>query len=300
VFSPAGEAQAVSLQRELSENRRVKTYPLFKLHIPIPEDIRAKLAEMYSLEDQWMTPMLGLQTKILEDLEEYAIAVGFNNAAITARLVRRNLELTPVPAAIVVELEHARAALVFDAARCVFLHIKDDRYRFIDTDDLFGPDVSVAFPSALRDIREAGNCLATESGTAAVFHFMRAVEIALRSLATDRRVEFAKGSLSAKQWGELIDALEGKVGSLRKTDSKLWNSSNVKDSQVRFYHDALIEFRSFNEAFRRHVSHADPDAFYDRDQALSVANHSGAFMRKLASKISELSVGPEFWTTIEP
>lgn len=264
----------------------------------IPEDIRVRLAEMYSLENEWMTPMLELQTKTLEDLEAYANTAGFKNAAVTARLVRRNLECKPEAAAIAVELYHARAALVFDAARFVFLHIQDDRREFIDNEELFGPEVNVAFPSAERDIREGGNCLASEAGTAAVFHFMRAVEIALRSLAADRRVTFAKGSLDAKQWGELIDAVERKVGDLRKTDSKLWISSDVKDAQVRFYHDAMIEFRSFNEAFRRHVSHADSTAFYDRDQALSVKNHSGAFMHKLASKIVEFSVGPEFWATI--
>jgi hypothetical protein len=180
----------------------------------------------------------------------------------------------------------------------MFLRISDDRTEFLDKEKLFGDQVYDAFASARADIKEAGNCLTAECNTAAVFHLMRASEVALRALARDRNVSFANKPLDQQEWGTILGALEGKLNDLRLADGKNWQRHEVKDAQVQFYNDTVQEFRAFNEAWRRHISHANPRAFYDHDEAGNVMKHVKLFMQKLAIKISEANVTPEFWISV--
>ena len=178
-----------------------------------------------------------------------------------------------------------------------FLWINPDRIDYLDRDDLFGPDVYDAFPLARQDIKEAGNCLAAECSTAAVFHLMRGAEIALRALAADRQVQYPDASLSSKQVGDLLSALDGKLADMRKEDAKHWPSKEIKDAQIKFYHTAIAEFRDFNEAWRKHMAHAHEGAFYDRHQAFSILEHVRQCMQNLAPKISENYTTPLCWIT---
>ena len=58
--------------------------------------------------------------------------------------------------------------------------ISADKVRYFQTNDpLFGAEVDGKFPSAAFEIAEAGKCLALERSTAAVFHLMRALEVAI-------------------------------------------------------------------------------------------------------------------------
>jgi hypothetical protein len=181
-----------------------------------------------------------------------------------------------------------------------FLIVANDRKQFvyIETDSMLGDDVDVKFPSAVRDVKEAAHCLAAECPTAAVFHLMRACEFGLRALARDRDIEFKDKPLDQKEWGQIIPALDAKLKELRETDVKSWSKPEFKELQIRFYGELIPELRSFNEAWRRHISHADTEAFYDRDYALSVMNHVKTFFQKLSIRISENSQTPMYWDTI--
>ena len=76
------------------------------------------------------------------------------------------------------EIFHRLQADIISALKSkMFLRITNDRSEFVDKDRLFGDKVYDAFASARGDIREAGNCLAAECNTAAVFHLMRASEV---------------------------------------------------------------------------------------------------------------------------
>jgi len=183
-----------------------------------------------------------------------------------------------------------------DAKREIrFLRVEEDRGMFVDQDNLFGPDVASSFKSASQDVKEAGNCLAAECNTAAVFHLMRAVEVALRALARDRGVTFANKPIDQQEWGTILGALEGKLKELRLADGKNWQSLEVKDAQIQFYNDTVQELRAFNEAWRRYISHADPQAFYDHDDAGNIMKHVRSFMQKLAKRISETTTTAMYW-----
>jgi hypothetical protein len=101
--------------------------------------------------------------------------------------------------------------------------------------------------------------------------------------------------LDSKQWGEIIAQLETVVGKLISLPANNWPSEAIRQTQIRFYQETMIEFRAFNDAWRRHVSHAHDGAVYDCNQAISVMNHTKAFMQKLATKISEGTISDEYW-----
>src|SRR2546423_3799871 len=66
----------------------------------------------------------------------------------------------------------------------LFLHIPFAKAKLYDpTEPLFGESVAKSFPSASDDVAESGKCIATDRGTAAVFHLMRVMEAGLKSLA---------------------------------------------------------------------------------------------------------------------
>jgi hypothetical protein len=118
------------------------------------------------------------------------------------------------------ELKELKHALEFEFAEKQFAFIPNDKVRFFEQLDLFGETVSAAFPSAQPEIKDAGNCLAADLHTAAVFHLMRAVEVGLRAFAKKLRVTKVKTTIPIElgTWEEIIKALETKVnGSFPRT-----------------------------------------------------------------------------------
>jgi hypothetical protein len=159
--------------------------------MPIPERFRALLAEMRGIEETASAPGL----KLAERAEAFCNSVGFRNAAATARLAIWTLKSKPHPLKVAAELKHIRAAMTIECGDTFFVRIASDRKSYFEQEHLFGPEVDIAFPGAASDIRDAGDCLAVENNTAAVFHLMRVVEHGLRALAWDREIEVAKGPL---------------------------------------------------------------------------------------------------------
>jgi hypothetical protein len=180
-----------------------------------------------------------------------------------------------------------------------FLRIASAMAHLIDRDDLFGNKVLLKFPSATADIKEAGNCLAAECSTACIFHLMRVSEVGLRALARDRDMNFPDKPLELKEWGEILPKLDSIVSDMRRDNTANWGDPQIKEIQVRFYNELSQELRTFNEVWRRHISHARNDAFYDRDYAKNVMAHVEKLMQKLAGKISEHNVTPKYWTENE-
>lgn len=203
-----------------------------------------------------------------------------------------------VAAALQAEARHARLEVIKQLKKRKFLRVATDRKKYLDRDDLFGSDVAASFKSALPDVKEAGNCLAAEVGTAAVFHLMRASEIALRALAVDRGVQYPNATVESKQVGDLLVALDSKVKELRNTPSSNWPSREVMDAQIKFYAEAVLHFRGFNEAWRKHMAHAHERAMYSRDLAHDIMGHVKGLMQLLAAKISETSATPKYWTSV--
>ena len=186
------------------------------------------------------------------------------------------------------ELHHRfdclRELLQSEMRKHLYLQVPDELAGYYQNARPFGEDVFNAFPTARFDITEAATCLACGNNTAAGFHLMRAAEIGLWELATDRQIELYKnGKLKFSEWGLIIGELEVAVREIRN-----WPASQSKEEAYRFFNSTLIEIRAFNDGWRRHIAHVreNQQELYDED-ALSLSAHVRRFLEKLATKISE-------------
>jgi hypothetical protein len=187
------------------------------------------------------------------------------------------------------DLRNAHDMLMTDMWKRKFIQIDADYSDYVNNETLFGDAVHKAFPSARPDIREAGNCIATDCGTAAIFHLMRVAEYGLRALAHDRRIVIPKKRpIELATWDSIIKELETAEQAIQQYPQTL-----AREKQFEFYHGANMEVKRFKNVFRNRVMHTRED--YDQKQALSAHKHVGDFMTILASKISETRRTPMIW-----
>lgn len=179
--------------------------------------------------------------------------------------------------------------LVAALAERRFLYVEEEYTQYVDQHALFGESVAAAFPSAASDIKQAGNCLAAECPTAAVFHLMRAAEYALRALAADRQISLPKNRiLDLATWEDMLRQLE-----IAEQAIQGYPQTHARERQYEFYHGAMMEFKRFKNVFRNSVMHTREE--YDRDEARSAVAHVRAFMNILAGEISEQKTTPTIW-----
>jgi len=185
-------------------------------------------------------------------------------------------------ATLIAEIRGLQTTIRNELSERKFTFIPTGKARFCEGNCLFGETVNDAFPSARAEIMDAGNCIAAELDTAAVFHLMRVAEIGLRGLAKKLQVaKVRKGDpIESGTWADIIQALENKVkGSFPKTKEGQEESD--------FYKEVFIEYRAFKDFWRNKVMHARAD--YDEHAALSAFHHVRAFMQRLATRVSEVS-----------
>jgi hypothetical protein len=169
-----------------------------------------------------------------------------------------------------------REAVEDDLRTHVFLPISPKMAGYCDQENLFGGSVSDSFPSAIIDIREAGNCLAVGLNTACVFHLMRVLESGLKVLA----VEF-KLPCTTEAWGRVIGKIEDAITELQKPRNK----DAPNRHKLQFYCQCAIEFKYFKDAWRNHAVHER--IHYDDKAAVLIFEHVRNFMRRLSLDLKE-------------
>jgi hypothetical protein len=195
--------------------------------------------------------------------------------------------------AIGTELRNIREAISTESYRHCFLRVVPERSTFINQSALLGDEVAQAFPSAIPDIREAGNCLAAECNTAAVFHLMRVVEWGLRALCVDlgfRRVKskFKKSGklhyspIAYSEWEKLLDELQDRADA---KISRLRRGVNKQNTQ-QFYYPALQDIRGIRDAWRNHTMHTRDE--YNHEDADAILTHVKRLMGTLATRVAEV------------
>jgi hypothetical protein len=229
----------------------------------------------------------------LRDFRGFCRNAGFGSAALKIQRTLDRLEADPALSSrawLSTELANVVEWVCSDAGEYQFLRVSRDRSKYVDHPALFGTDVNAAFPSAAPDIRDAGNCLAAECNTAAVFHLMRAVEWGLRALCVDlgfRRVRRQKSGrvtyvpLAWNDWETLLNQLESRVAdSIQKT-----RRGPKKQLFQEFYLPAIQDIKAIKEAWRNHVMHTRRE--YTREDADAILSHVRRLMVQLASRITE-------------
>ena len=162
-----------------------------------------------------------------------------------------------------------------------FLYIPPEKAKFWPTMkkmDLFGKEVAAKFPSASFDIGNSGVCLATQMGTASVFHLMRVLEIGLTALGNVFGV-----SMQNTNWAPAIDQIESKIRDMHK--DPIWRAKPDCKEQQHFYAQSASHFSILKDAWRNHAMHVRGK--YTEDEAERIFETVKAFMRKLAERLKE-------------
>lgn len=153
-----------------------------------------------------------------------------------------------------------------------FLMIPTERRHFYEQrQPPFGENVAAAFPQASYDIAAASRLLALDEWTAAVFHLMRAAELALRLLARKLRIR----KVETKEWATLVDNFDKALVAMRQQ-----KRTATRDRKLQYYSEARVHFGIFKDAWRNHVMHSR--ATYDERQAFAIFSSVRTFMDELA------------------
>ena len=128
----------------------------------------------------------------------------------------------------------------------------------------FGTEVDDAFPRAGEEIAEAAKCLAFQRYTAAVFHLMRAMELAVQRLAE----ALGKQPPTNKAWGIILSEIHSEIEKMPKGSRRdAWSACHA-----HLYH--------VKQAWRNDTMH--PKTTYTEEQAETVFDAVRSFMIHLA------------------
>jgi len=228
----------------------------------------------------------------LQEAQQSCKAIGFSGAELKIRTILIHVQsLVGYPCrSLSVEVRHAIEAIQADFFKRIFLEVKPEQVSYIDNPLSLGETVRDAFPSAIPDIIQAGNCLAAECHTASVFHLMRTVEWGLRSLGahlgvrnlkTNKKSRVKITPLPYSQWEQILDGLQARV------DKKLQRlrPGPGKQEQQEFYYPALQDIRGIRDAWRNHLMHTRAE--YTPLDAANILSHVDRLMKTLATRVSK-------------
>lgn len=146
-----------------------------------------------------------------------------------------------------------------------FFHVASNMTEFYIGPTLFGAEVEARLPTMSEDIDEAGKCLALGRSTAAVFHLMRVMEIAVQKLGDKLGVLLA----SEKVWQCILDEV-----------NKAIRAMDPKSPQTKAYAAASAHLYNVKIAWRNEVMH--PKQTYSSEEAHNVFDSVRIFIRDLA------------------
>jgi len=183
--------------------------------------------------------------KLFEDTQAVALKIGnqelLDLAATSATNVKHRADINV--ASLRVYTQTVKDSILRYAFYGKFLYVEHDRREMIDKPTLLGSQVSLVFPNAMADIRDAGNRLAAEFNTAAVFHLMRVVEWGLRYLCASVQLtalkQTTKGGkvkstpLSYSQWEDMLNQLQLKIDAKLKGTKKVPRNNVIRNFSYR-------------------------------------------------------------------
>lgn len=212
----------------------------------------------------------------LDLAEKAAIDFEMKGARERIRLARRKVERDFLDSEIATEFRVLKETIDFELKGQLIWRYPNDRRPVLETWQHDWAPTLAKFPSAAEDVWAGVDLWGLHHSTAAVFHFMRALEHGLRALAADLGLTF-----DVQQWHNILDQIESQIQSQGKSLTK----GAAKNERLRFLSEAAKEFRFFKDGWRNYVSHGrDP---YDDHQARSVMDHVRSFMNGLSSQLTE-------------
>lgn len=142
--------------------------------------------------------------------------------------------------------------------------------------DGFGAEVHAKFPSIIFELDEASKCMAFGRYTAAVFHWMRAVEAALRAVRLCLGAT-APPSGMGKSWGTILAELRN----MRTGSPPRWPEND-------YFSSIYASFEAVMHAWRNGTMHIENK--YTREEAESIRDCVKALLQRVASRMDEQGI----------
>ena len=173
-------------------------------------------------------------------------------------------------------------ALCGELEKKKFAFIPADKAQYFERNDLFGEEVKEACSDEVNaEIKDAGNCLAADLNTAAVFHLMLVAEHGMRALATHMKVKLKKIPTKEAGWAKLISEIKKRIDQREARNEK--RQSKKEREFLKFCRLANEEVFFFKEILRDKTMHAL--SHYSAAQAVGVFERVRDFMQRLAKRI---------------
>lgn len=134
-------------------------------------------------------------------------------------------------------------------------------------------DIEGLFPLAARELEEAAKCVALERYTAAVFHSMRMVEIAIQRLSELLKVDLTGGG-AARNWGVTLRTIKDKIDQLYPSSTRTSGSRGEALEAVYASLDAV------KNPWRNSTMHVE--SFYGEQEAVHILRCVCVLLHKLA------------------
>jgi hypothetical protein len=165
-----------------------------------------------------------------------------------------------------------------EMSRNMYFLVPENRKGLYQEDDtaLFGEAVAAAIPDSTPEIAEAGRCIALDRWTAAVFHLMRAAEVALHKWAGDLGVTLKIPAEQANMQ-DILNAADKKLKEIEQQPK-----SSQRDADLEYFGDTSAQFRAIKDAWRNHVAHSKRT--YDERETTAILNHVRSFFQRLATR----------------
>ncbi len=176
------------------------------------------------------------------------------------------------------ELKGLRETILSELGKRKFAFFRPPLDAYFEREKLFGDEVYDKFEVARQDVRDAGNCLAAELYTAAVFHLMRVAEHGLRKLAKKLRVKLSHSGkpmpIELGDWGKVITGVRNKITEVGKLPS-----GPQRQIRLEAYSSAADHCEYMKTIWRNNVAHARKP--YIEPEAIAVFGRVRDFMRFL-------------------
>lgn len=170
-------------------------------------------------------------------------------------------------------LKELSARIMDEMQRRQYFYVHPDKAKYFGVKEAFGPEVAVAFPSAIVNIEEAGNCLALARGTACVYHLMRVMESGLKAASR------ALGIPYAPSWESHLLQIDARVNAKYRRKGVKWKRDEP------FFRDVSAHLYSVKAAWRNPTMHIVRD--YTPEQAEEIYQAVRMFIRHLATKLHD-------------
>jgi len=163
-----------------------------------------------------------------------------------------------------------------------FTYIPHAQLEFYEQEKPFGNEVFDNFKSARDEVKNAGNCIAADLYSGAVFYLMRVAEHGLRELAQNDPVKAVLSyPIEWSGWQQMID----KIQSHKDNVIDPMPRGPAKDEEMAFFQTALIECNYFKDLWRNPSMHTRLNP--TKDDARSVYTRTKVFMQSLAKRVKE-------------